>query len=48
MDIILNELYLKIQSVLQKSRQKLTRTINVTVLQTYWEVGKYIVEYEQK
>lgn len=44
MDIILNELYLKIQSV----RQKLTRTINVTVLQTYWEVGKYIVEYEQK
>lgn len=43
----MNELYAKIQSLLQESRQKLIRTVNVTVLQTYWQVGKYIVEYEQ-
>lgn len=43
-----NELIEKISELVTKSRNQIARTINTTIVNTYWTVGKYIVEYEQK
>ena len=37
-----------IGEILQKSREKAYLQVNQILVQTYWEVGKYIVEYEQQ
>ena len=37
-----------IRDVLSQSRQRLQQTINHTMVQSYWEVGRLIVEEEQK
>ncbi len=34
--------------LVQDSRQQLSYTINTTIAFTYWHIGKYIVEFEQK
>ena len=40
-------LYAQIQTVLQQARQQAKRSVNQTMVQTYWQIGKLIVEHEQ-
>jgi predicted GNAT family N-acyltransferase len=37
-----------IKTILQKSRHSLQQTVNTTMVQTYWHIGRLIVEDEQK
>ena len=43
-----NELIEKISEIVSESRIELAKTINTKIVQTYWSIGKYIVEYEQQ
>lgn len=43
-----SELIVKISELVNQSKIELARTINSKIVQTYWTVGKHIVEYEQK
>ncbi|HOK40448.1 MAG TPA: PDDEXK nuclease domain-containing protein [bacterium] len=45
-----NYIYLidSIGTLLESARKQVARTINNILVQTYWEIGKRIVEYEQK
>jgi len=43
-----NQLIDSIGELLISSRRQAARTINTILLKTYWEIGKRIVEYEQK
>lgn len=36
-----------IRHLLQEARGHIARTINTTLVNTYWQVGRHIVEYEQ-
>ena len=36
-----------IGSLLNAAKEKIAATVNTTLVQTYWSIGKYIVEYEQ-
>lgn len=36
-----------IGTLLSKAKEKIASTVNTTLVQTYWDIGKYIVEYEQ-
>ena len=38
----------KISELVNKSRIELSKTINTKIVYIYWNIGKYIVEYEQK
>lgn len=40
-------LFEQIQSVLVQARQQARRSVNQTMVQAYWQVGKLIVEHEQ-
>ncbi len=42
------ELYIKIADLLQRARQNVVRTINQTMVYTYFEIGRLIVEDEQQ
>lgn len=42
-----DELYFQIASVLSKSRQFVVSTVNTTMVRTYFEIGRIIVENEQ-
>lgn len=42
-----SQLIVEIGTLLTESRKKIAHTINTTLVQTYWMIGKYIVEYEQ-
>jgi DUF1016 N-terminal domain len=42
-----NELYEAIADLLQRARKKTVASINLTMLHTYFEIGKRIVENEQ-
>jgi len=44
----LSSLIGQIRSLVEGARQNVARNINKEILQTYWQIGKYIVEYEQK
>lgn len=33
--------------LLSAAKEKIAATVNTTLVQTYWNIGKYIVEYEQ-
>lgn len=37
-----------IRNVLLDARQSIARNVNKTMVQAYWQVGRYIVEYEQQ
>ncbi len=37
----------QIKELLNEGRQKAYQSVNAILLQTYWNIGKYIVEYEQ-
>ncbi|PID47171.1 MAG: hypothetical protein CR967_05310 [Proteobacteria bacterium] len=47
MDLINNNFYSDIKSLLQNAKNKVYQSINATMTQTYWEIGKRIVEEEQ-
>ncbi|WP_232220481.1 DUF1016 N-terminal domain-containing protein [Legionella tunisiensis] len=42
------ELLTAIRSILNQARTQLQQTVNHTMVQTYWNVGRLIVEHEQK
>lgn len=41
-------LFSQIKTILDEARKKISRTVNSLMVQAYWNVGKYIVEYEQQ
>ncbi len=43
-----SELLGHISNVLQSARGKVAQSVNTILLDTYWQIGKYIVEYEQQ
>ncbi len=43
-----NQLFSQIKQVLDEARRQVARTVNTTIVNAYWQVGKYIVEYEQQ
>jgi predicted nuclease of restriction endonuclease-like (RecB) superfamily len=43
-----NDLYLKISGLLQAARQNVVRAVNQTMVYTYYEIGRNIVEDEQQ
>lgn len=47
-EITHNELYTKIAELLQAARQAVIRTVNKTMVYTYYEIGRMIVEDEQQ
>ncbi len=47
MSLIKNNFYQDIKDLLQSARNKVYQTINITMTQTYYEIGKRIVEEEQ-
>ena len=47
-DTELMQLAEKIVSIIEKGKQQLAISINNTVKSTYWNVGRYIVEFEQQ
>ena len=42
------ELLTAIRTLLSQAKTRLQATINHTMVQTYWEVGRLIVEHEKK
>lgn len=47
-EIVPNNLYSKIAGLLQTARQTVVRTVNRTMVYTYYEIGRMIVEDEQQ
>ena len=43
-----NQLVNSIGELLDSARKQVARTINTILIETYWKIGKRIVEYEQK
>jgi len=43
-----HQLINSIDQLLQQGRQQAAIAINYHIVQTYWEIGRYIVEYEQR
>lgn len=37
-----------IENLVSSSKSKIANTINDTMVETYWNIGKYIIEFEQK
>lgn len=44
---IYNRLIVQIGELLNTGRQKATQSVNTILVQTYWEIGRHIVEFEQ-
>lgn len=38
----------QISSIFERGRQKALQAVNVQLLETYWEIGRHIVEFEQE
>ena len=43
-----HQLISQIGNLLALGRAKAAQEVNTIMVQTYWEIGKYIVEFEQK
>lgn len=43
-EIISKDLVTQIKVLLENSRQKIALEVNTTLLQTYWQIGRLIVE----
>ena len=41
-------LYSKIAEILQSARQTVVRTVNQTIVYTYYEIGRMVVEDDQQ
>jgi predicted nuclease of restriction endonuclease-like (RecB) superfamily len=48
MDIQNNSLYQSIKEIIVLSRQRVYRMVNSALLETYWQIGKIIIEGEQQ
>ena len=46
-NIMQNNFIVEIKTLLQNARNSIYKTINITMTQTYWEIGQRIVEEEQ-
>ncbi|MEW6737623.1 MAG: PDDEXK nuclease domain-containing protein [Acidobacteriota bacterium] len=44
----MNHLYERVREILDVARQRVSRSINVEMVQAYWLIGQAIVEHEQK
>ena len=42
-----SDLISRIGNLLQAGRKKAAQSVNTILVQTYWEIGRHIVEYEQ-
>lgn len=42
----IEQLAMTIAGVVLKARSLVERTVNTAMLTTYWEIGRYIVEFE--
>ncbi|MEM9102459.1 MAG: PDDEXK nuclease domain-containing protein [Pseudomonadota bacterium] len=42
------DLFERISSLVEQARQRVQQTVNTTMVQTYWEIGRLIVEDEQQ
>lgn len=40
-------LFTQIKQMLDDARKRIVHTVNTTTIEAYWQVGKYIVEFEQ-
>lgn len=47
MPVNYNQLIDGIGSLIAQSKQHIATTINTTLVQTYWQIGRHIVEFEQ-
>lgn len=47
-DSELNKLADNIANIVNQSKSQLMQTVNTTLVATYWNIGKYIVEFEQQ
>ena len=47
-DLISDHLFGRICSLIEQARQQVSRNINTVMVQTYWEIGRLIVEDEQQ
>ena len=43
-----SDLKIQIFELLQKGREQAGRAVNTILVQTYWHIGQYIVEFEQE
>lgn len=41
------QLFAQIKQMFDNARRQIARTVNTATIEAYWQVGKYIVEYEQ-
>ena len=41
-------LFHSISELIQQARQQVLRSVNTAMVQTYWHIGKIIVEHEQQ
>lgn len=46
-DARITELANNIAIVVNEAKNKITHTINVSLVEAYWNIGRYIVEFEQ-
>jgi hypothetical protein len=46
--LIHSELYNSISELIEQSRKQVAQSVNLTVVYTYYEIGRHIVEDEQK
>lgn len=45
---VINSVVSQIKGLLESARQKVAAEVNTTLLGTYWQIGKIIVEDEQQ
>lgn len=45
---ILQKFVLEIENIVIHAKQNISYSVNHTMIETYWNIGKHIVEIEQK
>ena len=45
---VIDDSYQNIKALLEKARSTAYRAVNFAIVQAYWEIGRVIVEEEQK
>lgn len=45
--MIVNQLFVQISEIIEQSRSMVKHTINTAMVQSYWQIGRLIVEFEQ-
>jgi predicted nuclease of restriction endonuclease-like (RecB) superfamily len=43
-----NDLFAQVKQLVEQTRQQIQRNVNAAMVQTYWQIGQLIVEYEQQ